>query len=248
MGPWSYCRSHCQVLVARSGRGRPPYRSRYRHRALVGQSGRVTNWEGAEGEMARGKEGAEDGRWRPRGGSADSHRCAPYVREQIPWRGAPASWSRPALAPLLNAFTRTLSPGGRPFGSPVLVPCWFQRSLQKTMRAEAAHGCCVWFPGFTSCCVSVGGATGSLRIDCSATGLPRRSFIDSATSGASSPRRLAPVPASGSAAPGLSILATCRQELTRFSRGAGPARPAGMFRRRASVTPSKQGDAILDRS
>jgi hypothetical protein len=38
---------------------------------------------------------------------------------------------------------------------------------QKSMRAEATHGYYVWFPGFGSCCVLVGGAVESLRISCS---------------------------------------------------------------------------------
>jgi hypothetical protein len=66
---------------------------------------------------------------------------------------------------------------------------------------------CVGLSGFASRCILVGAAGGSLRISCSATELPRRSYIDSATSGASSPHRLGPVPACGSTASGRSILA-----------------------------------------
>ena len=62
---------------------------------------------------------------------------------------------------------------------PHLAPqFWFHSGSnagrRRARRAGAAHGSCVWLPGFTSCCVWGGRAWGCLRISCSATELPRR--------------------------------------------------------------------------
>ena len=59
---------------------------------------------------------------------------------------------------------------------PRLAPTWqscfqfqFQRRPMRTTQTDTGHGCCLWFPGFASCCVSVGAVGRSLRISSSAT-------------------------------------------------------------------------------
>jgi hypothetical protein len=90
---------------------------------------------------------------------------------------------------------------------------------QRTSQVLLGHGGCVWFPGVASCCVLPGGASGCLRISCSATELPRRSPEKSTTSWAACvPGPAGPPPCGSTTARGRSVLIQ-RSVLGSFRRG-----------------------------